>query len=191
MSMATFKADEVNDEQLDWIILRDGGIYLYWRQEILADDLSWLKSRNYTIVSFEAAEWQSESVWESERRMHESLKAQLSFPDYYGKNLDALDECMLDDLVVPDLGGLALVLNHYDRFSNPVHDLASNERSTAEIVLSIFAKAVRHHMLFGRRLLILVQSDDPKIGFGRLGGVAARLNHREWLREWLSKNRGL
>ena len=184
--MSVFKADEVHDEQLDWIILRDGGVHLYWRQEILADELNGLKSNGYKIVSFDASEWQSASEWESERRMHESLKAQLSFPDYYGKNLDALDECMLDDLVVPDSGGLALVLNHYDRFSKPVHNLASDERTT-EVVLSIFAKAVRYHMLFGRRLLILVQSDDPKIKFGRLEGVAACWNHREWL----NKNRGL
>jgi RNAse (barnase) inhibitor barstar len=180
MAMAIFKLDEVNDEQLDWIILRDGGVHLYWRQEILADDLNWLISNRYKIISFDATEWQSASESESERRMHESLKTQLLFPDYYGKNLNALDECILDDLIVPDTGGLALVLNHYDRFSKPVHNLASDERSTAEVVLSIFAKAVRHHMLFGRRLLILVQSDDPTITFGRLGGVAAWWNHREW-----------
>ena len=185
--MAVFKADKVHDEQLDWIILRDGGVRLYWRLEILTDELNWLKSNGYKIISFDASDWQSASEWESELRMHESLKDQLSFPDYYGKNLNALDECMLDDLVVPDSGGLALVLNHYDRFSKPVHNLASDERSTAEVVLSIFAKAVRYHMLFGRRLLILVQSDDPKIEFGRLGGVAASWNHREWL----NKNRGL
>jgi RNAse (barnase) inhibitor barstar len=119
--------------------------------------------------------------------MHESLKAQLSFPDYYGKNLNALDECVLDDLVVPDSGGLALVLNHYDRFYKPVLNRASDEGSTAAVVLSIFTKAVRYHMLFGRRLLILVQSDDPTIEFGRLGGAAAWWNHREWL----NKNRGL
>lgn len=185
--MAIFKADGVNDEQLDWTILRDGGVCLYWRPEILVDDLNLLKSNGYRIISFEAAEWQSASEWESERLMHESLKARLAFPDYYGKNLNALDECMLDDLAVPDSGGLALVLNHYDRFFKPVHSPSSDERSTAEVVLSIFAKAVRYHMLFGRRLLILVHSDDPKIQFGRLGGVAASWNHREWL----NKNRGL
>lgn len=187
MTMAVFKADEVHDEQLDWTILRDGGVCLYWRQEILTDELNWLKLNGYKIISFEVAEWQSASEWESRRRMHESLKAQLSFPDYYGKNLDALDECMLDDLVVPDSGGLALVLNHYDRFSHPVHTHASDEISIAEVVLSIFAKAVRYHMLFGRRLLILVQSDDPTIQFGRLGEVTACWNHREWL----NKNRDL
>ena len=185
--MSNFKADEVNDEQRDWIMLRDGGVYLYWRQEILADDLGWLKSNGYRIIFFDAAEWQSASDWESENLMHESLKAQLSFPEYYGKNLNALDECVLDDLVVPDLGGLVLVLNHYDRFFKVSQNPASDEKSTAEVVLSIFAKAVRYHMLFGRRLLILVQSDDPKIQFGRLGGVAAWWNHREWLNE----NRGL
>ena len=187
MAMAVFKADEVHDEQLDWAILRDGGVCLYWRQEILTDDVNWLKSNGYKIISFDVAEWQSESAWESERRMHESFKAHLSFPDYYGNNLDALDECMLDDLVVPYSGGLALVLNHYDRFYKPVHNQASNERSTAEAVLSVFAKAVRYHMLFGRRLLILVQSDDPNIRFERLGGAAAWWNHREWL----NRNRGL
>ena len=185
--MANFKANEVNDEQRDWIVLRDGAICLYWRQEILADDVDWLKSNGYRIISFDAAEWQSPSGWESERLMHESLKAQLSFPDYYGKNLNALDECMLDDLVVPDSGGLVLVLNHYDLFFKPVQNPVSDGSSTAEVVLSIFARAVRYHMLFGRRLLILVQSDDPGIQFGRLGGDAAMWNHREWLNE----NRGL
>ncbi|MGA7313309.1 MAG: barstar family protein [Silvibacterium sp.] len=131
--MVVFKVDEVHDQGLDWAILRDGGVCLYWRQEILADEVNWLKSKGYKIISFEAAEWQSASEWKSERRMHESLKAQLSFPDYYGKNLNALDECVLDDLVVPDSGGLAPVLNHYDRFFKPVHNLASDKRSTAEV----------------------------------------------------------
>jgi hypothetical protein len=90
---------------------------------------------------------------------------------------------MLDDLVVPDSGGLVIVLNQYDRIYEPVQ----HGVSYAETVLSIFAKAARHHMLFGRRLLILVQSDDPNIQFGRLGGVAAQWNDREWL----NKNRGL
>ena len=98
------------------------------------------------LFSFEASDWQSASEWESELRMHESLKAQLSFPDYYGKNLNALDECMLDDLVVPDSGGLALVLNHYDRFSEAIHNPAADGSRTAEVVLSIFAKAVRYHI---------------------------------------------
>jgi len=177
VAMAIFQPDEVNNEQLDWVILREGGVQLYWRDEILADDLGWLKSNGYKIISFDAAEWQSGSEWESERLMHEALKDKLSLPDYYGKNLNALDECIVDDLVVPDSGGLALVLNHYNRFP----------KAAAEMVLNIFARGVRHHILFGRRLLILVQSDNPAIKFDSLGGFTAGWNSREWL----NKNRGL
>ena len=178
--MAVFKIDEVNEERPDWSILRFGGVALYWRPQVLADDLNWLEANGYSIASFETADWISED------RLHESLKAKLSFPAYYGNNLNALDECMWDDLVVPDAGGLVLVLNHYDRFVNAALDGRANDRSTAEIVLDIFARASRYHMLSGRRLIILVQSDDPKIQFGVLGGMAASWN---W-REWLNKDRG-
>ena len=162
-------------------ILRDGGIALYWRAEILSDDLKRLESGGYRIISFEAGDWLSEG------QFHDSFKADLSFPDYYGKNLDALNDCIQNDLVVPDSVGLVLVLNHYDHFAKAVLGQRPSGDSTAEVVLDILAGAVRFHMLFGRRLLILVQSDDPSIQFRRLGGIAASWN---W-REWLNKNRGL
>jgi RNAse (barnase) inhibitor barstar len=133
MAMAVFKVDEVHDEQLNWTILREGGVCLYWRQEILTDEVNWLKSNEYRVISFDAVEWESTSEWELERRMHESFKTHLSFPDYNGMNLNALDECMQDDLVVPDSGGLVVVLNHFDHLHKLVHDQASDERSTAEV----------------------------------------------------------
>ena len=177
--MAIFKAGEEND--LDYVAVRDGGVLLYRKLNYIEEDIQWLRERNYRIYEFDCA------AWTSEMALHENLRSALSFPDYYGNNLNALDECMSDDLVVPDPGGLVLVLNHYDRIFKPASGLASEGRGTAEVVLSIFADAVRYHMLFGRRLLILVQSDDPKIDFGRLRGVAARWNRREWL----NSSRGL
>jgi RNAse (barnase) inhibitor barstar len=179
--MAVFSANEVIDQRLDWTVLRDGGVALYWRSEILADDLHWFGSNGYRIVSFETA------AWLTEERMHDSLKADLSFPEYYGKNLNALDECMWDDLAVHDVGGLVLVLNHYDSFAKADLDAGSSGKKTSDVVLDIFARATRYHMLFGRRLITLVQSDDPQIRFDRLGGASATWN---W-REWLNKNRGI
>jgi len=72
--MAVFKIDEVNEERPDWSILRFGGVALYWRPQVLADDLNWLEANGYSIASFETADWISED------RLHESLKAKLSFP---------------------------------------------------------------------------------------------------------------
>jgi hypothetical protein len=37
--MTVFNANVVNDQQLDWTILRDGGVALYWRPEVLAEDV--------------------------------------------------------------------------------------------------------------------------------------------------------
>jgi len=59
--------------------------------------------------------------------------------------------------------------------------------SLAQVVADVFARAVRYHMLFGRRLLILIQSENPNIQLGRLGGLAPIWNRREWL----NKSRGL
>ena len=179
--MTVFTPDEANDQHRDWAILRDGGVALYWRPEALKMDLNWLESNEYSLIEFDAAKWNTEE------QMHDSLRSALSFPYYYGKNLDALNDCMCNDVVVPDPGGLALVFHHYDHFATIDPTADPNEKSLAEVVLHILARAVRYHMLFGRRLLILVQSDDPRITFGNLAGISASWNPREWL----NKNRGL
>lgn len=172
--MTIFSAADANDQRRDWAILRDGGVALYWRPEALKMDLNWLESNDYEIVEFDAANWSSEE------QMHDALRARLSFPYYYGKNLDALNDCLSNDLVVPESGGLALVFQHYDQFAKVDPATDSKDKSLAETVLHIFARAVRYHMLFGRRLLILVQSDDPQIGLADLATFSASWNPREW-----------
>lgn len=46
--------------------------------------------------------------WHTPRQAHEALKAALSFPEYYGCNLDALHDCLGDlgetELVIEDWG---------------------------------------------------------------------------------------
>ena len=175
--MAVFTPDEANDQRRDWTILRDGGVALYWRPEVLNQDINWLQSNEYNVIEFDAGRWITEE------QMHDSLRSALSFPYYYGKNLNALNDCMCSDLVIPDSGGIALVFHHYDHFAqiDPARD--SNQKTLADLVLHILARAVRYHMLFGRRLLILVQSDDPKIRFDNLAGISADWNPREWLNQ--------
>ena len=43
--MTLFTNSPEDWQRLDWQILRDGGIALYWRDEYLADDLQWLARR--------------------------------------------------------------------------------------------------------------------------------------------------
>jgi RNAse (barnase) inhibitor barstar len=102
--MTAFTSEEETEDRLDSRILRDGSICLYRNNQFLEDDVSWLRSNGYRIVSFDCANWSSSDL------MHDSLKSVLSFPSYYGRNLDALDECMSEDLEVPEVDGLVLVL---------------------------------------------------------------------------------
>lgn len=48
------------------------------------------------------------STIKTEAEFHEAISAALNFPSYYGKNLDALDECLVRDTERP----VILVWNH-------------------------------------------------------------------------------
>jgi RNAse (barnase) inhibitor barstar len=172
--MTAFKSDEFNEEKLDFKILRDGGIALYWRTQYFQEDVGWLRSTGYNVIEFECADWDSVD------KMHDSLSTIPTFPSYYGRNLDALNECMCEDLEIAEEGGLCLALKHYDTFSKGPGAPVNSKQGTAEIVLDILARACRCQMLIGRRLITLVQSDDPKVRFVGLDSVDAAWNRREW-----------
>jgi len=164
----------------DWTMLVNGGITLYRNREFLDEDAKWLSMRGYHLYKMDA------SAWSSEEEMHVCLQQTLALPDYYGRNLDALDEC-LADWDVPDAGGAAIVLSSFDRFVRAVGTSMPVERSCAVGLLDAFARASRYHLLAGKRVVLLVQSDDPRIQFEGLGCVAAHWNSREWM----NKDRGL
>ena len=171
--MASFRNEPEEWQRLDYLILREGSIYLYYQNAVLDESISWLKSNSYQIDEFNTAKW------ETEESMHDDFAATLSFPDYYGRNLDALNDCM-SDVDVPFDSGRALVFRGYDTFSKRFP-------RTAQIVLDIFDEASRQRMVFGERFIGLVQSDDPSLRFDQTGSYFARWNGREWL----NSSRGL
>jgi RNAse (barnase) inhibitor barstar len=112
--------------------------------------------------------------WSSSADALRSLGEALAFPDHYGQNLDAFSDC-LSDIDVPMNGGTALVLSRYDHF-------ATVDPETAHAILDIMSRHARQQMLFGRRLAILVQTDDPKLSVGPLAPTHAWWNRHEWLK---------
>lgn len=113
--------------------------------------------------------------------MHESLSSALEFPEYYGRNLNALEECLCEDIIINEEGGLLL-----NFLSFPDNDPDAKAPET-EAILDIAARAIREHMLAGRRFLVFVQTENPRISFEKLGGISAIWNRREWL----NRDRGL
>ena len=172
---------QADENALDYQVLRDGSVSLYRNPLYLEEDLQWLRQRGYRIYRVDCTTWSSEAA------LHESLQGALAFPAYYGKNRNALWDCM-SDLEIPEDGGVAIVLSCYDVYANgPGSACTPSGTKAAEALLDIFAGTSRYMLLTGRRLITLVQSADPSIRFEKLGGVSAEWNRREWL----NKDRGL
>lgn len=146
---------------------------LFWRAAILEETVTWLSSNGYQVTSMDATRWSTE------REFHRDIAVTLNFPAYYGHNLDALNDCMRDVVSqdygwAPDSAGLVIVFTGYGAFD------ASCPRA-AQIVLDIMANHSRSAALFGRRLMCLVQSNDPQIGFEPVGATPVLWNDAEWL----------
>lgn len=133
-----------------------------------ADSLAWWLRRveplGYDVRRLDA------SGWSDVERLHQDLARELSFPDYYGRNLDALDDC-LSDVAEGAYGwdtsarGLLLVLHDYERF-------LGLERRVANAVLDILEWNGRRAMLFGFRVLTIAQvgADKADLLLDEVGG---------------------
>jgi hypothetical protein len=171
--MAAFEPDADLTHPLDYRLVHNSFVTLFWDREVLDETTSSLSEHGYDIVVVDAAGWADEGD------MHRDLAATLNFPDYYGHNLHALNDCLRDVAaarygVDPGVTGLALVVLNYDGFTGARPQLAHS-------LLDIFATQARAAALIGRRMMCLVQSNDPKIRFEPVGATPVIWNPAEWL----------
>ena len=169
--MAVFSAADGQDPA--YRLLYRSPVTLFWRRTLLEETVGRLAEFGYQLVRMDAAEWRTDDA------MHDAFAAALDFPDYYGRNLDALNDCMRDVDgfeygANPDATGLVLVFTGYDTF-------ARHCPRPAQIVLDILADHSRTEMLVGHRLLVLVQTGDPDLRFEAVGAAPVMWNDAEWL----------
>ncbi|MFJ6537012.1 barstar family protein [Paenarthrobacter sp. NPDC091711] len=165
-------ADELN-HPMDFLLVQNGFINLFHQQAILDEAMSWLRNHRYKVVQVDAAAWRSRGD------LHQDLARALDFPDYYGSNLAALNDC-LSDVAVQTYGwtatdtGLVLVIDGYETFEG-------KDASAAHHLLDIFARQATYAALFGHRMMCLVRTGDPELEIPPVGGVSVSWNHREFL----------
>ncbi|MET7994335.1 barstar family protein [Amycolatopsis sp. NPDC005232] len=169
--MAAFDPSAKLSTEPDFLLLQDSGVTLFWSTAVLATTTTWLTDHGYRIVEIDTAGWTREAD------LHRDVASALDFPEYYDDNLDGLDDWMGDIASgdhAPDLaaGGFVLVLRHYDKF-------AAVQRHLAHAVLDIFARQARSALLFGHRMMCLVQSDDPGLSFPAVGARPVEWNDAE------------
>lgn len=159
--------------RLDWRLLQDSSLILYWRATILEEDVAELVRLGYQAVRLRAQDWLTEGD------MHEAFAEAFGFPDYYGHNFDALNDCLGDVAAFRygadvDFTGTVLVIERFDSFFG---------RAPAEgrALLDVLASRSRGALLIGHRILVLLQSDDPHLDLPPAGPQPVLWNPREWL----------
>jgi hypothetical protein len=170
--MAAFDPNSDLGGDVAYRLLANTPVTLFWRRRLLDETTAWLTEHGYHVTTVDAA------AWSTEGDMHRAVAAALGFPDYYGHNLDALNDCMRDVVDqqygwTRDTTGLAIAFTSYDTF-------ATRCPRPAQIVLDILADHSRSAALIGRRLMCLVQSNDPNISFEPIGAMPVGWNDAEW-----------
>ena len=84
----------------------------------------------------------------------------MDFPDCYGENLAAFNDC-LGDLYPTNYIGLIIVFRHFD-------NIANEDKSFCEELLNVIANQSRQWLVFGCRLIGIIQLDDPDLSFNKV-----------------------
>lgn len=161
--MAVFLPDD--SERLDYQVLAQGGVALYFQHEILAEDIAWLALERYEVAQFD------EEALDSVEGLHFEARLKLDFPQSYEPSPDHFRDA-LRVLSVPPDGGIALVLPGVER-------IAADDRDGLIALVEVIRHLSHERALRGERFLALLQSDDPELDLGSLGAQPLPWNARE------------
>jgi Barstar (barnase inhibitor) len=172
--MPVWEPDDALTHPIDYRLVINTFVTMFHSQSVLADTVKWLAGHGYDVRTVDA------STWAAELDMHRDLAALLEFPDYYGHNLAALNDCLRDVAageygVRQDAKGLVLLLRSFEVY-------ATLDRRGAQSLLDTFATQARGAALIGNRMLCLVQSNDPRVSFEPVGATPVVWNDAEWLK---------
>lgn len=158
----------------DLLLLLNSHVHQTDSRAVLDEVAGLLAGLGYQLIDLDASSWRSETS------MHDSLASALQFPDYYGRNLDALNDVMRGVALFEHGSdaastGTALLLRGFENF-------ASRFERTAHILLDIVASQARVGLLVDHPMLCVVEASDDR-WFDPVGGGAVMHMHRVPLQE--------
>lgn len=153
-------------QRYDYGLLQNGYVHRFDPADDLSRATGELTRLGYLVHQVDA------SGWRNAGDLHDGLAGALSFPDYYGRNLDALNDVLGDVAMYeygsdPDATGTVLAVRGFEQ-------VVGFDARLAHDVLDIFAQAAQHAALLGHPMLCLVTAPAD------LAPVGARAVSRAW-----------
>lgn len=149
-------------------ILRDGPICMYYKNSILDEDVNWFYENRFEVYDINVKDW-------NRKNYQDNLKKAFDMPDYYGGNSNAFEEC-LNEKIYSRYQGLVIVLRRIDEFLN-------NDSNSSINMLDIIARESRFWLIEGKKLITLIQSNEPFLELPKLGGIEPVWNAQEWMND--------
>jgi len=151
----------------DWELLAEGAINLYWRDELFEATKGDLRALGYRLIEVTCI-----TPEQFRQAVSDALRweAQFGYEPWTG-NLNALNDALCGFPFDGD--DVAICLRDF-------HVIAGQEPPFAHGLLDSIERNSRYHLLQGRRLLALVQTNDAKFHCEGLGAASARWNPAEW-----------
>jgi hypothetical protein len=155
--VAAFDLDADVTHPADFAIARDGGVASYHDQVLLSTVVEQLATLGYQIVRIDTSRWRDDGD------MLDGLARALDFPDYFGRNGDALIDC-LGDVAHGDYGwdttatGLATILDRCGPFTK-------RRPASAAFLSDVLSASSREGMLFGYRLIWLLDISEGQLPY--------------------------
>jgi hypothetical protein len=149
-------------------------LYLYVRRSYFDEDLTILRAHGWGHVALDASHWQDGDA------MDDAFATAFGFPEYYGRNFNALLDCMrgtaaggeMTEVEFHPPGGV-LTIARLDAF-------AHRQPSLAQGMCEVLATWCLENLINGRPRLVLAQSDDPDLLIEPAASSVACWNPREW-----------
>jgi len=156
----------VGDDRAHTLLSIGTSIIEYSNGEYLQDDIQWFKSHDYVVYEING---------NVNSGTKESFLKDLQVIPGIGMhslNLDSFNDSLRD---LPITGpGIIFLFKH-------IEALLQSPDIRFLVVLDILDGYSRRQLLDGKRVITLIQADNPHSNVGRIGARSAQWNPREWL----------
>ncbi len=146
---------ETDADRLDYQLMMRGPVRLIHSRPLLNATAGWLRQHDYEVVTVDAS-------WLITSHMFRDLGSALGYTchDQWHCLGEGLDEALAE--AWGRSASFALVLTSFEVFER-------SHRDDAHLLLEVIAERAWPGALLGKRLICLVQSDDPAMSLRRIG----------------------